>query len=715
MNAQDSKAEIFDVFLCHNSEDKPAVREIAQKLSEEDIKPWLDEEQIRPGTSWQTALGEQIESIKSAAVFVGESGFGPWQNQEIQALLNQLVKRECPVVPVVLPSAKTTPHLPWTLANLHCVDFRTDLQPLNRLIWGITGRKPAALSDVLSSEKPATMRDATNSHLLPSRDERAAAHKGVSEARFYPPLAEPPDQEQASQLRILRGRVMEYWVDGVLRHSLYSEVLISLGKRDIARAVDAPWNYTVQVSDATNSAPLDDRDVSAIYDATGLLLILGEPGSGKTTTLLELARTLLERARYDIKERVPIVLNLSSWKKDQPLAEWISSELSNKYRVPLKIARSWLKKVLVPLLDGLDEIETALQPDCVAAINDFIDGSEPSGLVVCCRLNEYRWLPRRLKLNGAICLEPLSSEEVSKYLDEGGSKLAALRAAVDTDPVLQELAQTPLMLSIMSLACQGADGNELARQKGNSEERRKQIFRLYVEQMFQRKGTASLAFPKEKMIGWLSWLAGKMREHSQSVFLVEGLQPSWLGTRAKKLAYGTVVALSLGLLFGLLFGLVGLSNMLSGGLTVLLGVGLGCWSASPLKRGIISGSIGGLIIGLIVGLSDQRSSESGKLLFGLAGGLVFGLLFGLVGGLGVGPLTHINLVETVSWKWNQFWKRTIPGLIVGLIVGLPFALLTGLDSGLQFTLSGGLLFGLKVEVESGLIGGRQRFGWWIYR
>jgi hypothetical protein len=69
---------------------------------------------------------------------------------------------------------------------------------------------------------------------------------------------------------------------------------------------------------------------------------------------------------------------------------------------------------------------------------------------------------------------------VRKYLAESGDKLAVLREAVNTDPVLQELAQTPLMLSIMSLACQGADGNELARQKGNSEERRKQIFGLYV-------------------------------------------------------------------------------------------------------------------------------------------------------------------------------------------------------------------------------------------
>lgn len=73
MNEQDSKADIFDIFLCHNSEDKPAVREIAQQLCKEGIKPWLDEDQIRPGTTWQTALGEQIGSIKSAAVFVGDA------------------------------------------------------------------------------------------------------------------------------------------------------------------------------------------------------------------------------------------------------------------------------------------------------------------------------------------------------------------------------------------------------------------------------------------------------------------------------------------------------------------------------------------------------------------------------------------------------------------------------------------------------------------
>jgi DNA polymerase III delta prime subunit/MFS family permease len=674
VNGQDSQAEIFDVFLCHNGEDKREVRMISQKLAKEGIKPWLDEEQIRPGTSWQTALGQQIESIKSAAVFVGESGFGPWQNQEIQALLSQFVERSCPVIPVILLSAKTTPDLPWTLKNIHYVDFRgSELDPLKQLIWGITGQKPAP--------KP---------QLLPSRDEDAASHKvrfGDSQAtkeRYRSRLAQPPDQEQAEQLEILRRRVKEYWVDGVLKHSLYNELLISLGERQVDEFVDAPWKYTVEVSDAIGARSRADQRVRSIYDATGLLLVMGEPGSGKTTTLLDLARTLLERARQDIKERVPVVVNLSAWKKKQPLAEWIAVELSEKYRVPKKIARLWLQyDYLVPLLDGLDEVPIALQPDCVAAINAFVEEFNPPALVVCCRLSEYRWFPKRLKLNGAICLEPLSSEEVSKYLAAGGSKLEALREAVDTDSVLQELAQTPLMLSVMSLACQAADGNELAGQKGDSlEERRKQIFGLYVEQMFRRKGTTSLVFPKEKIIGLLSWLAEKMREHSQSVFLVEGLQPSWLGTKANRAAYGAIVTFGLGLIFELIFGLLagvnGEPNVWWIGLfcwlSIVIGVGLGCWSDSPLKNGLLSGSIGGLVAALILGLlcavfKDLRGSEfKGSLICALG----FGVISGLIGGLGTGSLNHIASIETISWNWNHFFKRTIPGLIFGLIAGLTF-------------------------------------------
>jgi hypothetical protein len=66
----------FDVFLCHNSADKLAVRWTAERLRERGIRPWLDEDELRPGRSWQEELEKLIEHINAAAVFVGPVELG---------------------------------------------------------------------------------------------------------------------------------------------------------------------------------------------------------------------------------------------------------------------------------------------------------------------------------------------------------------------------------------------------------------------------------------------------------------------------------------------------------------------------------------------------------------------------------------------------------------------------------------------------------------
>jgi nucleotide-binding universal stress UspA family protein len=130
----------FDVFLCHNSKDKPEVKRIAELLKAQGIVPWLDEWELRPGLPWQRALEEQIEHIKTAAVFVGSNGRGPWQDMELEAFIREFVSRSCPVIPVVLADAPDKPQLPAFLRGMTWVDFRVgDPDPMERLVWGITG------------------------------------------------------------------------------------------------------------------------------------------------------------------------------------------------------------------------------------------------------------------------------------------------------------------------------------------------------------------------------------------------------------------------------------------------------------------------------------------------------------------------------------------------------------------------------------------------
>ena len=140
---QKAKDEEFDVFLCHNSHDKPQVKEIARQLRAQGLKPWLDEWQLRPGLPWQRTLEAQIEQIKSAAVFVGKNGRGPWQDMELEAFIREFISRNCPVIPVVLADAPDKPQLPIFLRGMTWVDFRKqNPDPMKQLIWGIEGKNP---------------------------------------------------------------------------------------------------------------------------------------------------------------------------------------------------------------------------------------------------------------------------------------------------------------------------------------------------------------------------------------------------------------------------------------------------------------------------------------------------------------------------------------------------------------------------------------------
>lgn len=140
------QANDFDVFLCHDGEDKPAVRKIANQLLERGILPWLDEWNISPFVPWQDELEKMIPRIKAVAVFVGPrtEKKRKWRDMEIRAFLQEFVERDIRLGMVLLPGA-TTEQLPVFLKSFHWIDFnQQDPDPLDQLVWGVTGeRRPA--------------------------------------------------------------------------------------------------------------------------------------------------------------------------------------------------------------------------------------------------------------------------------------------------------------------------------------------------------------------------------------------------------------------------------------------------------------------------------------------------------------------------------------------------------------------------------------------
>ena len=161
-------ATSFDVFLSHNSQDKPTVRVLRDRLVELQLKVWFDEDELRPGIPWQKLLEEGIKNSASVAVLVGQDGLGPWEDEEMQGALSLAVKNKRPVIPVVMPGASAQPDLPMFLGNRTWVDLRGgfDKEGLDKLVWGITGKKPESKVETVSLTGIAKLRADLNAARL---------------------------------------------------------------------------------------------------------------------------------------------------------------------------------------------------------------------------------------------------------------------------------------------------------------------------------------------------------------------------------------------------------------------------------------------------------------------------------------------------------------------------------------------------------------------
>jgi flagellar biosynthesis GTPase FlhF len=131
---------------------------------------------------------------------------------------------------------------------------------------------------------------------------------------YYQQRATPLERQRQQNRRDMLTKVKAIWIRGLLEHSLAEVVRIDLEMEDRPDAVDRALSLQyqdlrLQMRSITIGTPI--IDVFAYLG--GELLILGAPGAGKTTTLLELARDLIARAEQDQDHPIPVVYNLSSW------------------------------------------------------------------------------------------------------------------------------------------------------------------------------------------------------------------------------------------------------------------------------------------------------------------------------------------------------------------------------------------------------------------
>jgi DNA polymerase III delta prime subunit len=528
-----------------------------------------------------------------------------------------------------------------------------------------------------------------------------------------------PDTETLDQRnrRILLNHVENFWVKGVLEKSLHGAAMLELGIKEDPEAVTYPWAIKKESTGETLPA---GTSMQEIFDQIGMgrsLLILGAPGSGKTTMLLELARQLIERARQNADEPIPMVFNLASWTEKLSLADWLAQVLNNIYYVPRRTAPDWVKgNKLLLLLDGLDEVRQEIRAKCVDAINQFRKEHGLTSLAVCSRSQDYEELGAKLAFEGAIEVQPLTQKQVNEFFNRFGKEMAGLKSVLKKDSALREMAESPLFLSIMVMAYRDKRDVDISVSQ-DSETQRRYLFNNYIEKMFKHPRPKSALFSKTNVTHWLSWLSSMMGKHDQIPYSMENMQPEWLNDRRLIRFYRVVSGSILGLVVGLIFGysadwIIGLGA----GLTLVVGLTTGLISGTEITtidtlywyRSRRPFLLYGLSIGLIAGLIIEHIfGMSGGLLGGIGSGISIGLMFQLRDGL---------VAQQKDWPTrpgqrivftmkNFSFIFLFSGLIFALIDGFIFGLFTGLKDGLANVLTFGVGSGLSIGVCFGLIYG----------
>ncbi len=449
-----------DVFISYARKDG---REFAEKLDADlrasGFKAWRDMRDIDSAQDFTAEIELAIEGADAVAVCVT-----PDSKRE-----DSFVRREIqyalaigkPVVP--LRVVEIVPHV--HIVNYEWFDFFKDpREALTRLVGWLR-------------------------HAVVGKSAEGSAPDSV-----LPPQAQDPYREY---LQALYQQIVRY-----LEKTVFS--LITLRGADTPDAVEKRHVQALPMAffDLAGIAADQPQGFSdfhaAFHQHGGRVLLLGDPGAGKTTTLFAFARDAVSRRLSDPNAPLPLLAPISLWNAEQqtPLIDWLATSIPALTRQDIEQELAAGRALL--LLDGLDELGAEREnpqtketydprvrfTELLFAPANAIMQQKQTQLVVSCRVKDYHDLTQhggqKLPLSGAVTLQALDDVQMQAYLRE----LPQLWAALQKDAELREVARTPLLLSLFAFAFAEA-GEELKKLEDLSEgDLRDAIFEQYVQRRY---------------------------------------------------------------------------------------------------------------------------------------------------------------------------------------------------------------------------------------
>jgi transcriptional regulator with XRE-family HTH domain len=412
------------------------------------------------------------------------------------------------------------------------------------------------------------------------------------------PIGNPPHRERLDRAaRELATAVDRQWSAEVEIRSLRRPEPVRLRWSSTGRPVSATESAILRgTGDAGHPERLrlrgDLTDLSGTFRELPAhqLVVLGQPGAGKTVLAMLLTLALLHGPQPD--EPTPVLLTLSSWNPtDQHRHTWIVRKLAEEYPGltntrtygPDAAARLVAEGRVMPVLDGLDEISPSLHAAAIDALDRAAAGGRP--LVVTCRSAEYERAVRHsgtlLARAAVVEIEPVTPDDAVTFLTgrqrTGDTRWQPVARHLADHPhgALARALSTPLMVDLArtAYADPGTDPTHLCdttRFCGPAEIE-DHLLDSFLPAVYAHHppapGSQPVArprYPPERAQQWLTFLARYMRHrHTHDLAwwqlacalprsakaLLFGLPPALLFAITGALAGGPVISLVYGLSF----------------------------------------------------------------------------------------------------------------------------------------------------------------------
>lgn len=397
------------IFLSYRSLERPFAARLAADLKNAGFKLWMDRFDIRPGEHWDRAIERAIDGCAALIAVLSPA----YVASEI--CLNELARAHRAgraIFPVLLQQLESDADWPILIQRRQYVDFGE---------WRKLESYQAPLDDLLRE-----------------------LHE-----RFADQIGDPPDAESRYLNSLLADLEM---TRGVLEYVPLEAVAERLAEESPIEEDEWAFDVLLDVQPGKKEEQTTRLyQVDAVLREHPSLVILGEAGTGKTTTLRWLARReALARKSEPKTHLLPVLVSLGQWRRDQTIEALLASSCSllQEFEIPLAAGD------LLLLFDGLNEMGSD-GPEKARALRAWLKGLPATPhAVITCRPREYS----KLELGDlpTAMLRELDEQQVrrfaSKYLLSRASGfldqvLPDPEDAGDARTAIGELARNPYMLS----------------------------------------------------------------------------------------------------------------------------------------------------------------------------------------------------------------------------------------------------------------------------